>query len=202
MSENDTNPTHVPVGANQSNPPAPVPCVGPGCAGEDGRSPVPEVPTYSIVGSPDLEELIPMSRSSIWVIPEYTYYTFAMAREFASFLSATAPQICLSEGEPCAAIKISMDKHIRAQANTVGGCGCNRTKRVAFAVEAYTEAIKEICKCPEACENIKKLLNNVERVHFWKDGQHASNQAKIHLRSNNPKFDWRTAPPESPFLII
>jgi hypothetical protein len=143
-----------------------------------------------------------MARSSVWIVPEYTYYTFSSMREFATFLHAVAPQICNSEGEPCVAVNAQTTKLTKAQQNTLGGCGCNRSKRVKFADDSYVDTIKAISETPEACSNIKKLLNNVERVHFWKTGQKVSNQARIYLLSNSPKFDWRVSPPESPFLII
>ena len=143
-----------------------------------------------------------MARSSVWIVPEYTYYTFSSMREFATFLQAVAPQICNSKGEPCTMVNAQTDKLTKAQRNTLGGCGCNRTKRLKFAEDSYADAIKTISKTPEACANIKRLLNNVERVHFWTEGQKVSNQAKIFVLSNSPKFDWRVSPPESPFLII
>jgi hypothetical protein len=198
MSDN-TNPTQPPT-----------PCVGPGCgAGKNAPAPEPNPEWVNSIVSPGTEDLIPMSRSASWVVPEYSYYTFSNAREFFSFLKATRPQFTpLVKPDPSGdrsgtenAVML-MDKFMKAWENTAGGCGCNRGKRVQFAVDCYVEFARAITEVPEVCGKIKELLNNVERVHFWKDGQKVSNQQRVFVLSNNPKANWRDHPPESPFLII
>ena len=197
MTDNNTEPTHPPVSP-------------PSLTEEEWRA-----------NNPDSKAAVPMMECETWIPPSYTYYTFTAMREFSAFcMSGHGPvgpsqaipsiEFCqLSEEQKATAdtqlvekIEASCIHLTKAAANSVGGCGCNRSKRLEQAIKVYEDTITIIAKSPEVCDNVKKLLNSVERVHFWKDGQKYSNQARVCQMSNSPGFDWRNAPPPSPLLII
>jgi hypothetical protein len=160
-----------------------------------------------------------MMECETWIPPSYTYYTFTAMREFVAFCGAGSPapsdapqnpefcdlseeQAATTDSQEVDKIRASCHHLMKAAANSIGGCGCNRSKRLEQAVKVYTDTIDLISKCPAVCDNVKKLLNSVERVHFWKDGDKYSNQGRVFSMSNSPAFDWRKTPPPSPFLII
>ena len=49
---------------------------------------------------------------------------------------------------------------------TAGGCGCTKKKRIATAVSAYEGAMDFVSKNDTVKTEIKKLLNNPEKVKF------------------------------------
>jgi len=49
---------------------------------------------------------------------------------------------------------------------TAGGCGCTKKKRIAIAVTTYESAIDFVSKNDSVKSEIKKLLNNPEKVRF------------------------------------
>tara|TARA_Y100001938_G_scaffold131492_1_gene188661 strand:+ start:17002 stop:17442 length:441 start_codon:yes stop_codon:yes gene_type:complete len=49
---------------------------------------------------------------------------------------------------------------------TAGGCGCTKKKRIAAAVQTYESALEFVSSNDALKSEIKKLLNNPEKVKF------------------------------------
>jgi hypothetical protein len=98
------------------------------------------------------------------------------------------------EAKKVADLKVKLQNFIKTYENTKGGCGCNREKRVENAKKQYGYFADSLRNCEVAATHVKSLLNSVEKIHFWKDGQRFRHQGK----EGDPKF----RPAEMPFAIV
>lgn len=118
------------------------------------------------------------SNETLWVDPDYTYYSFYGMKEFVLFIQANGeglmPPTEGLEVDTANAIKdvaTKADMFVKTHANTKGGCGCNKKQRIERAEGQYANFLNTLNSCEPALNHVKSLLNSVEKIHFWKEGQ-------------------------------
>ena len=137
----------------------------------------------------------------VWVTPDYSYYSFFNMRELVLFSQANGEDMLPSpegheedEAAKIKELKVKLQNFVKTYENTKGGCGCNRSKRMENAKNQYGYFADALRNCEPAAIHVKSLLNSVEKIHFWKDGQRFRHQGN----EGDPKF----IPAEMPFAIV
>jgi len=69
---------------------------------------------------------------------------------------------------------------------TAGGCGCSKKKRSATAKLAYSKAIKLIKDNNILQTEIKKLLNNPDKIHFYDPELNLSKRGAADVSNETP----------------
>ena len=138
---------------------------------------------------------------NVWKDPDYSYYSFYSSKEFSLFCKSNEGEMSppleglTAEEAACVEnVKTKLNFFTKTYENSKGGCGCNRQKRVDQAVTSYCSLIGELSTCEAALRHVKSLLNSVEKIHFWKDGQ----RYRHFFTEDDPKF----IPAEAPYKIL
>ena len=122
------------------------------------------------------------NKETLWVEPDYTYYSFYGMKEFVLFIQANGEDFLPSteglEGtrsEEVNSLRTKTDVFVKSHENTKGGCGCNKKARMERASNQYENILVSLKNDELALNHVKSLLNSVEKIHFWKDGQRWTN---------------------------